>query len=398
MYVFTTGEYRIGKTIDTEEDSTTFKPVAGIIYSFEYQNNKKEFFDEEEASNTFFRNNYYGDEYTKDSIRFRMIKNILQLKQYENPVRKTSFGKRVFLGQEIAKATSPGPNMVVIRPKISRYSNVYAGGGIFRETGKFWRWNFDGRIYLLGRNIGQTELSGLISKPFSLLGDSTAILTVNGSIQNLVADYFQEEYYSQHVRWENDLKMEQRMTVNGSFNLPGRNLKIGVNYAIINNFIYNDTLGVPSQTGNELLVLSAFADKDFNFRDLHFRTRLLWQSTSNQDYIRLPDFSAFVSAYYLFVISKVMFTQIGIDTRYNTAYYADAYDPATGLFHLQDDVRIGGFPYIDAYASLRLKRTKVFFKMNNIGTEFIDKAYFTVPHYPMNRRTFRLGVSWAFYD
>jgi hypothetical protein len=114
--------------------------------------------------------------------------------------------------------------------------------------------------------------------------------------------------------------------------------------------------------------------------------------------LHLPELSAFVSTNYRFVISKVLFTQLGIDTRYTTEYYADAYDPSTGLFHLQNEEKLGNYPYIDVYANLRLKRTRVFFKMMNVGTEFINKEYYTIPGFPMNRRTFRMGVAWSFYD
>ena len=214
----------------------------------------------------------------------------------------------------------------------------------------------------------------------------------------MVADIFQEEFYSNHFRWNNDMKMEQRMEVNGSFISKKRKLKLSANYSIINNFIYNDEHGIPTQTNKELLIISAFADKDLNYRNLHFRTRVLWQQASNEDLIHLPTFSAFVSAYYKFVISKVMYTQIGVDTRYNSRYYADAYSPATGLFYLQNEKKYGNYPYIDAYANLRLKRTTVFFKMANLGTEFLSGEYITTPNYPMPRSSFRFGLSWVFYD
>lgn len=397
--LFANGEYRLGKEIQTiKEDSFIFRPIVGVLYSFEYQQNSQDFFDEEDTDNTFFDNSYYGDSYTKDSIRFRKISNIIQLKQYENADKKTSFGKRAFIGQEFVKASSPGSDTVVFSSKTRKYSNVYVGGGIFRQTGNFWTWNFEGKFYLIGRNIGQTELSGVISKPLDILGDTTALLTVKGALGNIVPDYFQEEFYSNHVKWKNDLSMEQNMTVRGSFKSPRRKLELGANYAIINNYIYNDTLGIPAQSNKELLVLSVFLDKDFNYRNLHFRPRLLWQKASSQDYIHIPEFSTFISAYYKFVWSKVLFTQLGVDMRYNTAYYADAYAPSTGLFYLQNEQKLGDYPYIDVYASLRLKRTRLFFKMMNIGTKFMDSGYFTSPHYPMNRMTFRFGVTWAFYD
>ena len=411
-YFFANGEYRLGKYIETGEERvieakegeeervipvTQFKPVVGFLYSFEYQSHLKEFIEEEDTT-TFFRNTYYSSDYTKDLIRFRMVQNVFQIKQYENPDRKTSFGKRAFIGQQHVINSFPGPREGITNRQRKPYSNIYLGGGIFRQTGSFWRWNFEGKIYMLGRRSGQTELSGVISKPLNLFGDSLSALNIVGKIENRVPAYFQQEFYSNHSQWRNNLNMEQRMTAKGNLKSPLRNLELGFNYSLINNFIYNDTLGIPSQFGGQLLVLGAHVDKDFNYRGLHFRTRLLWQKASNEDVLHLPEFSAFISAYFNFVISKVMFTSIGIDTRYNTNYYADAYNPSTGLFHLQNEKKLGDFPYIDAHVNLRLKRTRVFFKMMNIGTEFINKEYFTTPHYPMNRMTFRLGVAWEFYD
>lgn len=397
-YYFANGEYRIGKSTSNGQDSSVFRPILGISISSQYERHKHEFVNEEEAGNTFFKNTYYSENYIKDSIRFNKLNNVLQLKQYENPERRTSFGTRAFLGLDIINTLSPGPDIVVFKSVSNNYSNLYAGGGIFREKGKFWTWNFDGKIYFIGRKAGQTELSGVISKPFSVLKDTMASIVLTGSVNNMVADYFQEEFYSNHYRWNNDFKMEQRMFVNGSIVSPKFKLKVSGNYAIINNYIYNNYEGIPSQTGKELLVLSAFADKDFNHRNLHFRIRALWQKASDEEFIHLPDLSAFVSAYYKFVVSKVLYTQIGFDTRYNTAYYADAYSPATGLFYLQNEKKYGNYPYIDVYANLKLKRTRVFFKMINLGTNFLDVEYMTTPHYPMPRSSFRFGISWLFYD
>ena len=405
-YYFLNGEYRFGKIIETEKDSGLFRPIFGIILGSQYQRHQQKFSDEEESKNTFFKNIYYGNDYITDSIRFNKLDNVFQLKQYENAERKTSFGKRVFLGIDFINTTTPGRDSTRFagldtnryESIVKNYSNLYVGGGIFREKGKFWTWDFDGKIYLVGQKSGQTELSGTISKPFKVLKDSAASLIIGGYINNTVADYFQEEFYSNHFRWNNNFNMEQRMDVNGSIISPRFKLKLTGNYAIINNFIYNNYEGIPSQTNKELLVLSAFADKDFNYRNLHFRVRALWQKASNEEFIHLPDFSGFVSAYYKFVISKVMFTQIGFDTRYNTKYYADAYSPATGLFYLQNEKKYGNYPYIDVYANLRLKRTIVFFKMVNIGTGFLDGEYMTTAHYPMPRSSFRFGLSWLFYD
>ncbi len=383
-----------------QSEEEVFVPLVGILYSVNYERSRQRFYEEEDDDNTFFDTTYYSDDYYKDDIRFNRLTNIVQLKQYENTDKKYSFGKRAFLGHELNRGSMPGIEVndsTWNRTEI-KYSNLFVGGGIFRETGKFWRWNFDGKLYLTGRNAGQTEINGSISKPFKFWGDSLATMNFTGAIENRVPDYFQEEFYSNHVKWNQGLEMEQRLTAGASLKIPQRNFEMGAKYALINNYIYNDSLSIPNQTNDEILVLSAYIDKDFNYRTLHFRTRLLWQKSSNEEFIHVPELSTFVSAYFQFIWSKVMLTQIGVDMRYNTKYYADAYAPSTGLFYLQNETQYGNYPYIDVYASLRLKRTRVFFKYMNVGTHFLDGTYMTTHNYPMNRATFRLGVSWAFYD
>ncbi len=413
-WFFANGEYRFGKYVRVEESDSdsvwvneetgeeiyqeAFIPRVGVLYSFDFQNNLKKYADQEGSTNSFFEHAYYGDNFELDSIRFHKVKNIVQLKQYEDPDRKTSFGKRAFLGQEFVRASLPGAAIGLYNQQTKKYSNLYAGGGIFRQSGTFWRWNFEGRIFLLGRDRGETHLSGVISKPLAFRYDSLTLFSVRGGIENRMPDIFQEEYYSHRIRWKRDLKMEQRMTVNGSLTLPSKNFELGANYAIINNYLYNDSLGVPDNYNGQLLILSAHVEKEFILGNFRTKAKILGQKASNSRIIHLPDLSARVSSYYSLVISKVLFTQLGVDVRYDSRYYADAYHPVTGLFYLQDREKVGGFPYLDAYASLRLKRTRVFFKMLNIGTQFIEREYYTVPDYPMNRMTFRLGIAWAFYD
>ncbi len=409
-FIFATAEYKLGKYIAKEQETIPeeelesgdniveqeFKPLVGLIYSLEIQNNLKTF-DEENTNLEYFPNTFLDSVSTFDSVRFNKITNIFQIKQYENADRKTSFGKRAYLGVDFVKTARPWVGDSIF--SIDTYNNIFVGGGIFRETGKFWKWNVEGKLYTVGYKSGQTEIDGVISKPVNILKDSTASIEISGSLLNLVPDYFQDKYTSNHQRWINeDFKNEQRMMAEFKFRMPKYNLEAGVNYALINNYIYNNEFGIPSQTGEELLILAAYLNKEFTLKNFSISSKLLAQQTSSDKYIRLPDFSALVSVWYKFIWSKVLYTRLGVDMRYNTAYYADAYDPSTGLFYIQNEKEIGNYPYIDAYASLKLKRTRVFFKFINIGSGLLDKEYFTALHHPMNRRTFRLGVAWTFYD
>jgi len=191
---------------------------------------------------------------------------------------------------------------------------------------------------------------------------------------------------------------EQLMNASFTWFSPVRNLEAGASYALINNYIYHDTTGIPAQTKDEMLVLAAWINKEFKVRNFTLLTHLLWQKASAPRYLHLPDLSARVSLSYELLLSKVLHVQLGADVRYNTLYYADAYDPATGFFYLQEEKKLGNYPYIDGFANLKLKRTRVFAQYMNAGSLFMNKSYFTALHYPMNQATFRLGIAWSFYN
>jgi hypothetical protein len=406
-YYFATSEYRVGAYVDSlnekvaiqkqNADSLLFRPRFSFLNYLEYSTNLRQFTEEEdEVNNEFFLPATLNDSITHDSVRFHKFTGILQAKQWENPENTYSFGKRAYLGFDFVKIGIPGYSGDEYFT--DTYSDIYVGAGIFRETGKFWNWKFDGRFYITGYHSGQTKFTGLIYKPLKIFRDSTASVEITAHLENKVPDYFQHRYNSNHYTWYNSFHHEQRMQAGIKVKSAMRNLEMGAHYALINNFMYNDTLGIPSQTNSELLIFSAYLNKKFVLGNFTLDTKMLFQKASSEAYIHLPDFSAYAGVYYKLLISKVLYSQIGLDARFNTRYYADAYNPATGFFHLQNEKEIGNYPYIDAYVSLKLKRTRVFFKLINVGSDVFNREYFTALHYPMNRMTFRLGVDWTFYD
>ena len=61
-------------------------------------------------------------------------------------------------------------------------------------------------------------------------------------------------------------------------------------------------------------------------------------------------------------------------------------------------IELGGYPFIDVYANFQLKRARFFIAMSHINAGSGSKMQFLTPHYPMNNRTFRMGVSWTFIN
>jgi len=395
--LFTVNEYRVGKTVETTDTSKyvkeVFIPRVGFIHQLEVSGNKRKFV-KTAAKSDFFKNIWYADSLTtNDSVKYSRITNIFQIKFYEAPDRKYTFGKRAYIGNDQLWYRFSTP--LGYFPK--KQSNTFVGGGIFRNEGKFWQWEADGRIYLTGYRAGQTELNGYINKPLKMGRDTTS-LRIEGSLKTLVPDYYENYFYSNYFKWLNHFNNINEMTIRSSIHSQEYKFTVGANYSLLGNYIYNDTDVIPTQAGSELLIISGYLNKDFESKHWLIRTQLLAQKASNENYIHLPAFATYVSLNYRTLWSKVMYTQLGIDTRYNTSFYADAYDPATARFYLQNSQKIGNFPYIDLHANLKLKRTRFFFLLMNAASGLAGNNYFVAPNYPYYRRTFRLGVSWSFYD
>ena len=392
--IYTVNEYRLGKTIEADSAANikeSFIPRVGFMHEFELSNNKRGFTKTDPKD--FFKNRYDNDTLTHDSTRYTRVTNIFQIKFYEAPDRKYTFGKRAYIGNDqlwynFSSSTGYYP---------TKQSNTFIGGGIFRNQGKFWQWEANGRIYLTGYRSGQTELSGFINKPLKIGRDTTS-LRIEGSLKTLVPDYYERYFYSNHFQWRNSFDNINEMIIRSSIRSQEYKTTIGANYALIGNYIYNGKDTLPAQASSELLVFSAYLNKDFESDHWLIRMQGLIQKANNDNLVRLPAFAGFMSINYRTIISKVMHFQLGVDTRYNSAFYADAYEPGTARFYQQNSQKIGNYPYIDLHANLKLKRTRVFFNLLNAGSGLVGSNYFMAPEYPYYRRTFRLGIAWSFYD
>ncbi|MFY9154081.1 MAG: putative porin [Prolixibacteraceae bacterium] len=399
--IYTINEYRVGKTIeaDTAENKVkTFIPRVGFIHEFELSDNLRKF--TKDNPNNFFEHAYFNSSFTSDSLKYTRITNIFQIKFYEAPDRKYTFGKRVYIGSDLLRYHMRTMSYIIPIKDPSnpeKYTNTFLGGGLFRKEGKFWQWEADGRIYLAGYRAGQTELNGYLNKPVRI-GKDTTTLRVEGSLKTLIPEYFDRYYFSNHFMWQNNFDNINEMSIRSSIHSQEYRTTVGMNYALIGNYIYNGYDKMPTQAGSELLVLSAYLNKDFESKHWLVRNQFLGQKSSNENYLHLPAFAGFISINYRTVVSKVLYTQFGIDTRYNSAFFADAYEPGTSRFYLQDTQKIGNFPFIDLHANLKLKRTRLFFILMNAVSGLAGDNYYSAPEYPYYRRTFRLGVSWSFYD
>jgi hypothetical protein len=90
--------------------------------------------------------------------------------------------------------------------------------------------------------------------------------------------------------------------------------------------------------------------------------------------------------------------QIGTDFRFQSAYFAPGFRPDIGQFVVQDSVSAGNYPVLDAFAAIKVKRTRIFFRMEHLNQGFPAPNFYATPLYPMYGRSFRYGLTWDFFN
>ena len=214
-------------------------------------------------------------------------------------------------------------------------------------------------------------------------------------------EYYNQHFYSNHFKWDNDFEKISTSKLQGSLSIPRWNIGITAGYALLDKNIYFDTTGVIRQNTSPMSILSASLNKNITFlRLLHLDNRLLFQVSSNEDVIPLPSLAVNSRFYIQFNVKKdIMQMQIGADAWYNTKYCSPSWSPATGAFYNQNKVKYNNGPFIDAFVNVQWKRACIFIKVENVGQGWpMDKFdYFSANHFIRTQRALKFGIYWPFY-
>ena len=254
---------------------------------------------------------------------------------------------------------------------------------------------------------------------FKFLGDSVR-LDANAYIKDQNPTFFYRHFHSKHYWWDNDaLSKVLRTRVEGklSFKKLGTTLRAGVenikNYTYLANtsvpvlnsqqeiVSYKNNANVAQYSGN-IQVFTAMLQQKFKVGIFHLDGEVAYQKSSEQEILPLPSLSAYGNLYIKTALAKkVLQLELGADVRYFTKYHAPDYSPVIGQFYLQnpnDKISIGGCPIVNVYANLHLKRTRFYVMMYNVNQTSGNSRYFLAPHYPVNPRMIKAGLSWNFFD
>jgi len=385
----------------------TFVPVSSFIHTF-YMDLGQRSYKSTSADPGFYNKSYLDNSYTADTSSLLEVRNTLGLALVEGFHKWAKFGLTAFVEHDFRKYTRLAPDATIlgnasysvpsVNPLVYHYESlVWAGGELSRRSGELLNFSALAKICVLGDRMGDFELSGDLKTTFRLW-DHPVSLSADGSIKNQHPDYFLDNYVSNHFIWGNHFQNEYKTLVRGNLTIPALGFEAHAGVENLSNLIYFNTSAVPDQYAGNVQVLSLNLRQHLGAGILNWDNDVVYQLSSNQNVLPLPDLSVLSDLYLKFTLSKVLHSHLGLDCRYNTAYYAQAYMPATGLFYNQKELKIGNYPFMNAYANFHLKRMRFFIMYSHLSRFFVQPNYFSAPHYPLNPAIVKVGLSWNFYD
>lgn len=385
------------------DTDTTYKKrkidIGRINHHFEYQRNKYVYEDNNPLSD-FYRNYDPIIDSTKtfDSIYFHNIRNVLHwntlgYKKYNNDIP-------FYLTFELEHNFTYHAGYLDLntneRFNEHNLSNLRANAGIIINLFKSTRITGKAQLITNGYQAGDFFIDGQWKQFLGTYTKNLGALKFDFNLNRRSADWFEDYYYSNNFRWDNDFNPSTTLLLQGSYELPY--ITIGIKNTAIDNYIYFGYDAKPAQYSGTVSISSLYTTFDVKFNKFEFIGFAELQTTSNKDVIHIPTFQSKIKlAYNITLVRNISMMQPSIVVNYFTEYYADAYMPSLRTFHLQDNVKVGNFPYIDLCVTFKIKRANIFVQYTNMYSLTKDNRYFTTPHYPMRDSRFCLGVNWRLY-
>lgn len=400
---------------DTMWMKTEYVPVTSIIHTLNFDNYRRIY----QAYNTpadYYASTYDNvGTYTGDSIYDKTthyrLQNTFALSLLEGFNKWAKAGVKVFATSDLRHFTLPNNEH-----SMTTYNehNLSVGGQLSKTQGKTLHYSVLGEVWAVGKDAGQVKIDATVDLNFRLFGD-TVRLAASGFFHNLNPTFYQRHYHSRHFWWDNDnMAKIIHSRVEGLFSYDKTRTKIRVAFDEIKNHTYfamgyniaddfsrtGNTLAV-KQEGGAISLLTIGLQQDVKLGPLNWESVVTFQKSSNQDVLPVPDFNIYTNLYLRFKIARVLKCDFGADARFFTSYYAPDYSPALGQYAVQTGsakTKVGNYPLLNVYANFRLKRARFFVMMSHVNAGSGNKAYFYTPHYPLNQRVLRFGVSWTFFN
>lgn len=411
--IYINNRYKVGyyeeEIVNDSVVNRTYIPVSSFIWTLNYKDGKHIFLNDVPGQARFWDNTYLSKTGTNDRTEYSTLTNTLGISLLEGFNKYAKAGLAAYATHQVRKYTqttdtidrittlpeglSPYPVSKV--PHKSSENLLWIGAQLTKQQGSLLRYNATAQFGIAGPVAGDIDIDGNLSTRFKLFGDSVT-LTAYGKFSNQEAPYLMNHYVSNHFIWENDFGKIRRFRVGGKLDIPQTKSFLNVGVENLQNYIYFNEKCLPTQHGGSVQILSASLNQNFKLGVLHLDNKLTYQTSTDETVIPLPKFSIYSNLYILFKVCGVLDVQLGVDCDYYTKYKSIAYQPATMSFYNQREIEVGNYPFMNAYANMKLDKARFYVMFSHVNQGMTGNNYFVLPHYPLNPRKFQIGVSVDF--
>lgn len=405
----------LAKTQEAKVDTSWLKdeyvPVTSFIHTLDF-NNYRRIYEAYQTPADYYLHRYnVAEKLTGDSIYDKTthwsLRNTFAISMLEGFNKWAKAGLKLFGTHELRHFTLP--DSVAMRSWNENALSV--GAQLIKAQGRTLHYNVTGELGVAGVNAGEIHVDGGIDVNFPLWKD-TMTLAASGFYHHEKPSFYYRHYQGRHFWWDDDdLSMVDHFRVQGVLRYQKTRTTLRVAFDEMKNYTYFATTYTTSdagrlanavevrQAGDPISVFTAELKQDFTLGPLNWETVATVQKSTNEDALPLPLVNVYTNLYLRFKIAHVLKCDFGADVRYFTKYKAPDYVPAIGQYAVQaNDVKteIGNYPLVNVYANFHLKHTRFFAMMSHVNAS--SGGYFFAPHYPLNGRVFRFGVSWNFFN
>lgn len=401
------------------EDSLFYKseyvPVTSFIHTVKFDNYRRIYEAYQTPADYYLKEYYDAGRLTGDSIydqtKHWHMKNTFAIAMLEGFNKWAKAGLKAFASYDLRHYELP--TMEGGFEKFNEHA-LSVGGQLSKQEGKTLHYNAVAEIGLTGVDAGTLAIDGNVDVNIPFLGDT---LQVRGDafFHRETPSFYYRNYHARHLWWENDLDKTIHTRIMGTLSFPKTRTKLRVAVDEIKNYTYfsqsyditekglrTGVMVTPMQESGGINLLTAQLEQNFRLGILNWENQFTYQYSSKESVLPVPAFNAYTNLYIKFKVVKVLNVDLGADMRYFTSYEAPDYSPYMGQYTVQgngeNNVKIGNYPIVNVYANVHIKHTRFFVMMSHINAGQGDKNYFFAPHYPMNERVFRIGVSWNFFN
>lgn len=336
------------------------------------------------------------DDLLNDFMSYYSFKNTLALSMNEGFRPWTKFGLTVFAEYDLRKYSVPN-----YPDSINNFYGNYKhygddkftiGAEISKASGKYLFFDAKASKDLLGEDL---LIEGNLTTKIYLRNKEIAV-RAKAYYKNIAPTLFEERFHSKYINWHKNLDATRRTFVGGELDIPFLNTKISGGVENIQNQRYYGMDGIINQHSDGIQILSLKFENKLELGILNWENQIVYQSSSNQDIVPLPDLSVYTNLYLKTKIAKVLGVQLGVDAHYHTEYYAPGYNFMTMQFFNQKEYKIGNFPMANAYINLVLKNTRFFVMYYNFAQGMGNGNSFSLYRYAINPSGLKMGLTWKF--